>query len=275
MIAAVSAASPYLMGNSINLYLIQDSSYIGMISTACLIIILTPILRLLANIHIQKISSKTRLILKNNLITHLSTNNPSIKRNNGEIIDLIDGDVDSSLYLNHGIFFDISLNSSLIILSLLITAYYYPLMTLAPLSGIVYALIAFYITHKSSDILYAKYVTENTKIIGTICNFLAQSKFYSDKTRIDIKNIERLAFRSRLKSSILESLSGTCYVLAIGVLLLTVIHALSQNMMSTGAIFASAIYVERVLNPTTALISIYFSNREAFYRRKRINAHEL
>lgn len=275
MIATASAASPYLIGNSINLYLAQDNSYIGMISIACLIIIATPILRLLANIHIQKTLSKTRLFLKCRLITHLTTKDPLIKRNNGEIIDLIDGDVDNSLYLSHAIFFDISLNSSLIILSLLITAYYYPLITLAPLSGILYALIAFYITHKTSNTLYAKYVTENTKIIGVICNFLAHSKFYNKKTRIDIKKIEKLAFRSSLKSSLLESLSGSCYVLAIGVLLLTVIHAISQNSMSTGAIFASVIYVERVLNPTTALISIYFSSREAAYRRERIHAHEL
>lgn len=271
-ISITSAASPYLIGSSINLYLSQDGSYIFTISTACLLIITAPILRLSANIYLQQISSKTRSILKKKLLKHLLISNFSSTRKSGEIIDMIDGDVDSALYLYHAVFLDVTINSSLIVLSLLIITYYYPIMIFAPLSGMAFALLIYLITQKKSDTIYTQYVTENTTIIGAICDLLTRSKAqpYTEILRSDIDKISKLALHSSFKASMFEALSGLCYLLAMGILFLTALYAINSNIMNTGAIFAAAIYIERVLAPTTSLISIYYSTREASYRRRRI-----
>lgn len=271
-ISITSATSPYLIGSSINLYLSQDSSYIFTISTACLLIITAPILRLSANIYLHQISSKTRSILKKKLLRHLLISDSSNTRNSGEIIDLIDGDVDSALYLYHAVFLDITINSTLIILSLLIITYHYPFMIFAPLSGMAFALLIYFITPKKSDAIYTQYVTENTTTIGTICDLLTLSKTrtHTETLRSNIDKINKLALHSSFKASMFEALSGSCYLLAMGILFLTALYATNNNIMNSGAIFASAIYIERVLSPTTSLISIYYSTREASYRRRRI-----
>jgi ABC-type multidrug transport system fused ATPase/permease subunit len=67
-VALFSAISPALIGNSIDLYLSGDDSYITMIGMACLLILTTPPLRLLANIYLQKISSKTRMNVKESVL---------------------------------------------------------------------------------------------------------------------------------------------------------------------------------------------------------------
>src|SRR5690606_30110713 len=132
-------ASPFLIGNAINLYLSQDNSYLLTISIACLLILATPALRLSANIYLQKISSKTRLNMKTKLLKNLFTTNFSTDRKSGEFIDLIDGDVDGALYLYHGIFLDLIINSTIIFLALFMIAYYYPLMIIAPLTAITFS----------------------------------------------------------------------------------------------------------------------------------------
>jgi ABC-type bacteriocin/lantibiotic exporter with double-glycine peptidase domain len=146
---------------------------------------------------------------------------------------------------------------------------------LAPLSGLLYASAAYFITRRKSDTLFEEYVQENTVIIGTICAHVCDAKPYNDRVKLDIKKIERLAFRSNLKASFFESISGTCYLVAIVFLFLISAHLISESALTTGAIFASAIYLERVLSPTMSLISIYYSSREASYRRNRILSYKL
>lgn len=271
-VAFSSATSPFLIGNSINLYLVQDHSYILTISTACLLILATPALRLSANIYLEKISSNTRSNVKRQLLRILFTTNLSANRKSGELIDLIDGDVDGAMYLYHGIYLDITINATLIVLALLMIAYYYPVMIVAPLAGIIFSIAIYLSTKKNSSRLYSEYVTENTITIGKICDLLKQPNiFYSDQLREDVKKINTLALLSNLKVSVLAAISGASYLVGITTMLLIGFYALNNNIMNAGAIFASAIYIERVLSPTNALISIYFSSREAFYRRTRIN----
>lgn len=274
--ASITASvSPYLIGNSINLYLASDNSYVYTLASASLFIIATPPLKLAANIYLQKSISKTRYILKKTILTHLLNTRFETTRKLGERIELIDGDVDGSIYLYHSIYFDISLNCSIIIAALAITALYHPLLALAPLSGLLYATAAYFLTQKNSNSLYSEYVQQNTVTIGNICEHLHDATPYTDRVEFDIKNIQRLAFRSSLKASTFESVSGSCYPVAIVVLFLVSAHLLSAGGSSIGAIFASTIYLERVLSPTMSLISIYYSSREASYRRSRIRSYEL
>lgn len=274
-ISILTSASPYLIGNSINFYLSQDCLYLYALAGASLLIIATPPLKLAANIYLQRTSAKTRYILKRTILTHLRSKASTYRKNPGEQIELIDGDVDGSMYLYHSVFFDTSLNFSIIIFALIMTALYHPLLALAPLSGLLYASAAYFITRRKSDTLFEEYVQENTVTIGAICAHVCDAKPYNDRVKLDIKNIERLAFRSNLKASFFESISGTCYLVAIVVLFLISAHLISEGALTTGAIFASAIYLERVLSPTMSLISIYYSSREASYRRNRILSYKL
>lgn len=271
-VALSSATSPFLIGNSINLYLSHDRSYILIISTACLLILVTPALRLSANIYLQKISSNTTSNIKRKLLRVLFTTHFSADRRSGELLDLVDGDVDGAIYLYHGIFLDITINASLIALALLMIAYYYPAMIIAPLAGIFYSIAIYLSTKNNSNRIYTEYVTENTITIGKICDLLKQpNTSYSDQLREDEKKINKLALFSNLKISVLAALSGTSYLVGITTMLLIGFYAMNNNIMDAGMIFASAMYVERVLTPTSALISIYFSSREAFCRRSRIH----
>lgn len=274
-VSALTSASPYLIGNSINLYLSHDRLYLYVLAGASLFIIATPPLKLAANIYLQKTSAKTRYILKKTILTRLGSKASIHTRNPGEQIELIDGDVDGSLYLYHSVFFDTSLNFSIIIFALIITTHYHPLLALAPLSGLIYASAAYFITRRNSATLFEEYVKENTVTIGAICAHLYNAEPYNDRVKLSIKHIERLAFRSGLKASSFESISGTCYLVAIVFLFLISAHLLSESTLTTGAIFASAIYLERVLSPTTSLLSIYYSSREAAYRRHRILSYKL
>ncbi|MBV4485921.1 hypothetical protein HU727_010010 [Pseudomonas sp. SWRI153] len=274
-IAILTSASPYLIGNSINLYLASDSFYLYALAGASIFIIAITPIKLAANIYLQKTASQTRFSLKKTILTHVLNTSfgPTVKP--GERIELIDGDVDGSMYLYHSLYFDISLNCSIIIVALLITSNYHPLLALAPLSGLLYASIAYLATRKRSNSLYTAYVKDNTVIVGAICEHLYDSKPYTDRIKLDIKNIERLAFRSSLKASTFESISGSCYPVAIVVLFFVSAHLLSVGDSNIGSIFASAIYLERVLSPTMSMISIYYSSREASYRRSRIRSYEL
>lgn len=274
-IASLTSASPYLIGNSINLYLEGDSLYLYTLAGAAFFLIATPPFKLAANIYLQKTASKTRFILKKAILNHLLDRSFEHTQKPGERIELIDGDVDGSIYLYHSIFLDVSMNCSIIIAALLVTAHYHPLLALAPLTGLVYAIAAHLITRKHSNSLFDEYVQENTLTIGALCELLVNAKPYTNRTKVDIKNIERLAFRSSLKATTFESMSGTCYPIAILVLLLLSAHLLSVGEATIGSIFASAIYLERVLSPTMSLISIYYSSREASYRRSRIRSYEL
>lgn len=134
-ISVLTSASPYLIGSSINFYLSQDRSYLYALAGASLLIIATPPLKLAANIYLQRTAAKTRYILKRTILTHLRSKATTYRGNPGEQIELIDGDVDGSIYLYHSVFFDTSLNFSIIIFALIITAQYHPLLVLAPLAA--------------------------------------------------------------------------------------------------------------------------------------------
>lgn len=274
-ISILTSASPYLIGNAVNSYLAGDNLYLYTLASASLFVIATPPLKLTANIYLQRTIASTRYTLKKMILTHLLDRHVEHTQKPGEQIELIDGDVDGSMYLYHSIYLDVSLNCSIIIAALLVTAHYHPLLALAPLSGLVYAIAAHLITRKHSNSLFDEYVQENTLTIGALCELLVNAKPYTNRTKVDIKNIERLAFRSSLKATTFESMSGTCYPIAILVLLLLSAHLLSVGEATIGSIFASAIYLERVLSPTMSLISIYYSSREASYRRSRIRSYEL
>jgi ABC-type bacteriocin/lantibiotic exporter with double-glycine peptidase domain len=118
------------------------------------------------------------------------------------------------------------------------------------------------------------YVTQNTITIGKICEVLTLVK-KNDPHLLneDIKKINKLSLSSSFKASTLEALSGSSYFVGISMMLCIGVYAVENNLMNIGAIFASAMYIERVLGPTTVLTSIYFSSREAFYRRSRIQKH--
>lgn len=234
-VALSSATSPFLIGNSINLYLSHDRSYILIISTACLLILVTPALRLSANIYLQKISSNTTSNIKRKLLRVLFTTHFSADRRSGELLDLVDGDVDGAIYLYHGIFLDITINASLIALALLMIAYYYPAMIIAPLAGIFYSIAIYLSTKNNSNRIYTEYVTENTITIGKICDLLKQpNTSYSDQLREDEKKINKLALFSNLKISVLAALSGTSYLVGITTMLLIGFYAMNNNIMDAG-----------------------------------------
>lgn len=188
VVALASATPPLLIGKSINLYLSQDDFYLITLVTACILILATPALRLSANVHLQKIASKTRYDLKKKLLQNLLFTNFWPSRGSGEFIDLIDGDVDNALYLYHGVYLDTVTNATLIALALSIIGYFYPVMIVAPSIAIIFSITMYTFTRVTCNNIYTEYVKENTTIINRICELLTCSEGkYSDSLEINIK----------------------------------------------------------------------------------------
>lgn len=275
-VALSSIAPPYLIGVAINSYFASGKLEKSTVILACLLIITTPCLRVASSIYVQKISSTTRKLLKKSLIKKLIIDAQPINHTYGEIIDLVDGDVEGAIYLYHSIYLDITLNSSIMLLSLYMIFNYNPIMAAAPLAAILYSILLHLFSREIPSKSYAAYVDRNTDLISEIGESLEKRPRPSfDFHRTQCVHVRTLSLFACGKISILEFLSGLSYLIGIILLFKIGSDSIIDGTLSIGDFVSAAIYIERVLAPTTALIGIYYATSEALYRRARVKKNQL
>lgn len=268
--ALIGIAPPYLIGQAINFYTRHGEIDTLIISAACVLIIATPCGRLASYLYIQKLSTATRKSLKTRLTEKIIPKTTS--ENHGEAIDLIDGDVEGSIYLYHNIYLDIASSLSALLLALFIVLHYNPSLIIAPLSAILYIITFKILTRKTYLSSYKKYVETNTQLISSISN-LRNSSSLSNLGFIKESNrqIKLLSLISRAKTALLELASNLSYLIGIILLFYIGSNSIANDTLSIGNFVSAAIYLERVLVPTAALVNIYYATGEARYRRMRID----
>ncbi|SDB38471.1 ABC transporter transmembrane domain-containing protein [Pseudomonas sp. NFACC13-1] len=268
--ALIGIAPPYLIGQAINFYTKHGEIDTLIISVACVLIIATPCGRLASHLYIQKLSTATRKSLKTRLTEKIILK--TTLENHGEAIDLIDGDVEGSIYLYHNIYLDIASSLSALLLALFIVFHYNPSLTIAPLSAILYIATFKILTRRAYLSSYKKYVETNTQLISNISN-LRNSSSLSDLELIKENNrqIKLLSLISRAKIALLELVSNLSYLIGIILLFYIGSNSIANDTLSIGDFVSAAVYLERVLVPTGALVSIYYATGEARYRRMRID----
>lgn len=267
IISTTTSTTPYLLGATIDTSKPTSLVTLAIIASAC--IITTPCLKLLTNIYVQRISTTTKFILKKRLINNLLRHGFFSLRQGGNIIDLVDGDVDGTIYLYHRLYYDIALNTSLITASLGAIIYINPHLLLAALSSIFLSIFFCYTTQKKANTLFEELVNENTHLLGSICDDIRLNSTTSSYSK-QIQHIEKLSVRAQLKSSMLTAFSLSSYIVGITSLILIGGGYIFAEKITTGEMFSAVIYIERALSPTSALISIYYSTRESSTRLKRV-----
>ena len=268
--ALIGIAPPYLIGQAINLYTTHGEIDMLIISAACVLIIATPCGRLASHLYVQKLSTATRKKLKSRLTEKIIPKTTS--ESSGAAIDLIDGDVEGSIYLYHNIYLDIASSLSALLPALFIVFHYNPSLTIAPLSAILYIATFKILTRKTYSSSYKKYVETNTELISNISNF-RNSPSLSNHGHLKESNrqIKLLSLISRAKIALLELASNLSYLIGIILLFYIGSNSIANDTLSIGDFVSAAIYLERVLVPTAALVSIYYATGEARYRRMRID----
>jgi ABC-type bacteriocin/lantibiotic exporter with double-glycine peptidase domain len=270
-IALSSIASPYLIGKTINTYTAYGEVEKLTIILACSSILLNPCLRFFSGIYVQKVSARTREMVKQHLIKKLVTDAVPINHTYGEVIDRIDGDVEETIYLYHSLYLDIAQNSSMIFLSMYMIFKYHPSMTLAPLAAIGYSLLIHLIFRKAPLKSFSAYVDKNTEFISAIGESLhIKPRPSFELHRAACSQLKTLSLFARGRMSILELLSSISYLIGIILLFKIGSESIISGELSIGDFVAIAVYLERILAPALALIGIYYSTSEAFYRRARV-----
>jgi len=268
--ALIGIAPPYLIGQAINLYTKHGEIDMLIISAACVLIIATPCGRLASHLYVQKLSTVTRKSLKSRLTEKIIPQTTS--ENHGEAIDLIDGDVEGSIYLYHNIYLDVASSLSALLLALFIVLHYNPSLIIAPLSAILYIATLKVITRKIYLSSYKKYVESNTQLISNISNSMnSSSPSNLEHFKKSNRQIKLLSLISRAKIALLELASNLSYLIGIILLFYIGSNSIANDTLSIGDFVSAAIYLERVLVPTAALVSIYYATGEARYRRMRID----
>ncbi|MCR8718754.1 ABC transporter transmembrane domain-containing protein [Pseudomonas syringae] len=267
----ISTSSPYLLGLAIDHYGEYKKIAFGIIFLAGAGLLVSPLLKLTTVLYVQKISMKTRQRLKEQLINILVRQNMENATNGGQIVDLVDGDVDGALYLLHRVYYDVALNISLIIMSLSIVAYMEPIILLAPVLAIILSFIFYWLIRTKANTLFMKVVAFNTKLVGSICDDIRlRGKINVENHTEAMQKFTKLSVVTQFQSSMMNSFSSSSHIVAIVTLLAIGAWYSTGNRISAGELVSAAIYVERVLAPVGALVAMYFSTREAFVRLNRI-----
>ncbi len=271
IVALSSIASTYLIGMAVNSYSANGETNILIVVLSCAFILATPCLRTISNIYTQKMSSATKKTLKQRLIKKLVIDSHRKDSTYGEIIDLVDGDVEGAIYLYHNIHLDITLNISIMILSLYIIYSYSPIMALAPFAAILYAIIFHLLSRKSTQNLYSPYVERNTNFISSIGESMEQKPRPSFELHLtQCTKVRKSSVIACGKLSSFEFCAGLSYLIGIFLLFTIGSSSIVDGTLSIGDLISSTIYIERVLSPTIALISVYYATSEALYRKTRI-----
>lgn len=269
VLSLISISSPYLLGEAIDRYGRREALPLVMLASLCIVVV--PCLKLLVLIYVQRVSKNTRFILKKKLLSTLLEQNFTNLSLGGQVIDLVDGDVEGALYLYHRVYYDVAFNISLIVMSLCVVAYIQPQILLAPLAAITLSGVMYCLARRKAGLLFQAFVQVNCKLVGHLCDdirlkFDAPHAYYNDR----FKSIQKLGVSAQLRSSILGAFSSSSYMLGIVLLFLMGGGYFYTDKMTSGELFSSVIYVERVLSPTSSLVAIYFSVRESSVRFNRI-----
>ncbi len=253
---------------------IQFSEKMGAVNylyllTMLFTLISAPILRYIFNIYIAKIDAGYRKKTKNNLLRKLFFKKDL--QSDEEIVDLVDGDVDGSIYLKYRRVFDVSINTSIIALSFSALIYFNFWLTLPPCIAIILTIFTFNLSKNTSNKSYLKYIELNTSFLGKICNDINKNQPVDvSKYENDSVEIVKVSVKANLLNETYSSLTSFSYIIGISSLGLVGYILVSKFNVGVGEIIATAIYVERVLVPVNTLTRIFYETREAKARLMRI-----
>ncbi|MEB0092344.1 hypothetical protein QN391_21600 [Pseudomonas sp. CCI1.2] len=268
--ACVNLCAPFFLGATIDHYQEHHELHIWHISAACISFILSPCIKLYTKIQLAKSNAATRLKLKQKSVQILIQHNRG-SLPEGDIIEFVDNDVDGSIYLYHNIYFDISVSLAAICLSLIAIYNYHFSLLIAPIAAIIFSSLVYITSRTVIEKTYGRYVEQNTVLIS---NIISASQMKSGPS-FDVfdelkKDTLMILCKTQLKISTLEAATGFSFLIGMSLLLYIGDQLLQSNAITLGALIASAMYIERILNPLGFLLGIYFSSAEAIYRRSRM-----
>lgn len=270
--ASVNLSSPFFLGQAIDYYQKNHELPILYLLATCSAFILAPCIRFGAKIYLARSNASTRLELKQRSVNFLIQHDKE-SLSEGDIIEFIDNDIDGSIYLHHNIYYDISTSIAAILMAFITIFNYHYLLSIAPIAAIAFSSAIYILTRKILNNAYGKYIEENTALTSKI---LSATHTKTSRPFIEFETLKTSVldtlWRTQLKISSLEAISGLSFLIGISLLLYIGSELLAINALTTGEFIASAMYVERILIPLGFLIGIYFSTAEALYRRSRVHA---
>jgi ABC-type bacteriocin/lantibiotic exporter with double-glycine peptidase domain len=273
--ACINLGAPFFLGYAIDYYQKNHGLHLGYILFACGGLILSPCMRLGSKFYLARSNASTRLKLKQKTVNILIQHD-KCSPSEGDIIEFVDNDIDNSIYLRHSIYYDASISIAAILISLLAIYNYHPILTLAPVAAIIFALLVFKFTRTITKNAYGQYVEMNTSLISKM---LSAAKTKTRPPLITFTTLKNTAlqtlWKTQLKISTLEAISGLSFLIGTSVLLYLGSYLLRTDALTIGAFIAAAMYIERILVPLNFLLGIYFSSAEALYRQSRVRSlHE-
>ena len=216
---------------------------------------------------VLNLNKESSLDLKVKLYTNILNKNKVIK---GNIYDLVDGDIDKSLFLHHQIYYDLTTSITIIITSLIFLtniSFY----LLLPFLGIIFIfLIQFSISKFFTKDLYKNYIEKTSSYIENVVENIEKNK------KIDLEKSDSLikeSFKVKLKGSLFESLNSSNYIFSI--FLITYFFINYDYGITIGNSVSSILYLERILSSLNLLVVIYFASKEAISRKLRMKTSSI
>ena len=268
----LNATPPMLLGMSIDQYRAEEEFPLLLLGLAAFAMLGVPFTRLLARLYITRINRNTRRELKL-AILHRLLNLGFNRTPDTYAVELIDNDVEHTMYSRHNVYLDIGFNASLIIFSLCIIASINLFLLIPPLLAIAYTALCCSSTRRLTATCYESVLYTNARIVNYMGDVVSRDRRlalnYLQRATPILKN---RSIKTNLKLASMEALSSVSFMVGVTALFTTASLLLNSDSGSAGAIVAVLMYIERVLGPTSALVNIYYSLAEARCRDSRINS---
>lgn len=273
LLAILSAAPPYLIGRAVDLSDSASGSFTLVVSLACLAILTAPLIKLLANIFTSYLTQATRLSLKK-LIIPIYLRRLGEFNGAGQVISLVEGDVDGALYLYHRLYFDLALNVSSIGFSLLVLMAMSPLLVIPPLVSILVGVMICWSSRRSTNQVYEEYVNKETILLGQVCQAAVDGTTAINSKDIGVIEVGRAAYKANFRSASANALSSSAYCVGVALLFYIWDILFAHEKITVGALMAALMYIDRVMAPANALVAVFYATREASVRLSRIKNME-
>lgn len=271
VVAGLSVLSPYLIGKAVDRVNDPGGGFMIVVGGACVTMLLSPCLRFIVNVYIGVVDKRTRVRLKQSLLSTLCLHHFSKLDGGGHIIAMVDGDVEGALYLHHRVYFDLGLNIALIFLSLLVVVGINFILVIPPLVSLILGLAVCWFARDAPRRAYNDYIEADTRLVGGICDEVMGRH---RRHKVSLSEVLDKAFRAHFQSSAMNASSSSSYFVGVIVLFLIGSTLLVGGAITAGELFSVLMYMDRILAPAAAVLAIYYSTRESSVRLERIRRYD-
>lgn len=270
VVAGLSVLSPYLIGQAVDRVSDPGGGFMIVVGAVCVTMLLSPCLKFIVNVYIGVVDRRTRVRLKQTLLSRLCLHHFSKLDGGGHIIAMVDGDVEGALYLHHRVYFDLGLNVALIFLSLLVVVGVNSILIIPPLISLILGVAVCWFAREAPRRAYNDYIDADTRLVGGICDeVMGRHKQHN----VSLSEVLDKAFRAHLQSSALNASSSSSYFVGVVALFFIGSMLLIDDVITAGELFSVLMYMDRVLAPAAAVLAIYYSTRESSVRLERIRRY--